>query len=67
MTTTTGKRDMALRDALKEAALAGLIALIIFGPMVGVVLNGYRFDFHGLRLAVMVLTVVVGRLLLSLF
>ncbi|WP_376744537.1 high-affinity branched-chain amino acid ABC transporter permease LivM [Sodalis praecaptivus] len=58
---------MALRDALKEAALAGLIALIIFGPMVGVVLNGYRFDFHGLRLAVMVLTVVVGRLLLSLF
>ena len=50
-----------------DAVLAGLIALIIFGPMVGVVLDGYSFNFHALRLAWVILAVMAGRALASLF
>jgi branched-chain amino acid transport system permease protein len=50
-----------------DAVLAGLIALIIFGPMVGVVLDGYSFNFHGTRLVWIILAVMVGRGMMSLF
>jgi len=56
-----------IRQCAIDAVLAGLIALIIFGPMVGVVLNGYSFDFQPVRLAWVVLVVMVGRALVSLF
>ncbi len=56
-----------IRQSITEAILAGLIALIVFGPMVGVVLNGYSFDFHALRLVWIILTVMAGRLLIGLF
>jgi len=56
-----------LKPCLLDAILAGLIALIIFGPIVGVVLDGYSFDFHALRLVWIIAVVMAGRFLLSLF
>ncbi|KEP73306.1 branched-chain amino acid ABC transporter permease, partial [Microbacterium sp. SUBG005] len=44
-----------------------MIALIIFGPIAGVILDGYSFTFDGQRLAWIVGTVMVGRFLLSAF
>jgi branched-chain amino acid transport system permease protein len=41
--------------------------LIIFGPIAGVVLDGYSFNFAGQRLAWMVGIVMLGRFLLSAF
>lgn len=33
----------AIQNALIDSVLAGLCALIVFGPIVGVVLKGYGF------------------------
>jgi hypothetical protein len=35
-----------VKRSLLDAVLAGLIALIVFGPIVGIVLNGYSFNFR---------------------
>ena len=56
-----------LRHALLDSVFAGLIALVVFGPIVGVVLDGYRFNLEPTRVAWLVGTVMLGRLLLSLF
>ncbi|WP_459176575.1 high-affinity branched-chain amino acid ABC transporter permease LivM [Ewingella americana] len=56
-----------LKPCLLDAILAGLIALIIFGPIVGVVLDGYSFNFHTQRLVWIIAAVMAGRFLLSLF
>ncbi len=66
MSQTTARNAIDLRQSLLDTVLAGLIALIVFGPVAGVVLDGYSFDFHASRLAGMVATVMGGRLLLSL-
>ncbi|MFZ6047354.1 high-affinity branched-chain amino acid ABC transporter permease LivM [Pseudomonas sp. CR3202] len=42
------------------------MALIVFGPVVGVVLDGYGFNLHPMRVAVMTAIVMVGRLLFGL-
>lgn len=59
--------DFSLKRCLLDSLLAGMIALIIFGPIVGVVLDGYSFNFEGRRLGWIVATVVLGRFLLSAF
>lgn len=56
-----------LRHTLRETVLAGFIALIVFGPIVGIVLDGYQFQLEPLRVALLVATVMAGRLLFSLF
>ncbi len=56
-----------VRQCAIDAVLAGLIGLVIFGPMVGVVLDGYSFNFQPSRLAWTILAVMVGRGLVSLF
>ena len=33
-----------IKRSLIDAILAGLISLIVFGPIVGVVLDGYSFN-----------------------
>lgn len=58
---------MDIKQCLLDAVFAGLIALIVFGPIVGVVLDGYSFNFQPERLIAIILAVMVGRLLLSLF
>ncbi|CAI2522071.1 high-affinity branched-chain amino acid ABC transporter permease LivM [Serratia liquefaciens] len=56
-----------IKCSLLDAVLAGLIALIVFGPIVGIVLNGYSFNFEPHRLVWIIAVVMAGRLLLSLF
>ncbi|MBB1583921.1 high-affinity branched-chain amino acid ABC transporter permease LivM [Serratia sp. OS31] len=56
-----------IKRSLLDAVLAGLIALIVFGPIVGIVLNGYSFNFEPHRLVWIIAVVMAGRLLLSLF
>ncbi|HEY0208589.1 high-affinity branched-chain amino acid ABC transporter permease LivM [Acerihabitans sp.] len=56
-----------IRQCLLDAILAGFIALIVFGPVVGVVLDGYSFNFHAPRLLWIILAVMAGRFALSLF
>ena len=57
----------SLKRCILDAIFSGLIALIIFGPIAGVVLDGYSFTFDGQRLAWMVGIVMAGRFLLSAF
>ena len=56
-----------LRQALLDTLLAGAIALVVFGPIVGIVLDGYSFTLAPQRVALLVAAVMAGRLLLSLF
>ncbi|MCY1424963.1 urea ABC transporter, permease protein UrtC [compost metagenome] len=56
-----------MKKILLDTVLAGLIALIVFGPIVGIVLDGYSFNLHGDRLVWIIGAVMGGRFLLSLF
>lgn len=56
-----------IKKTLIDTILAGLLALIVFGPVVGVVLQGYEFNLEGARVAYMVGAVMIGRFFLSIF
>ncbi|HEN8800684.1 high-affinity branched-chain amino acid ABC transporter permease LivM [Pseudomonas sp. CM27] len=56
-----------LKRSLLETIVAGLLALIVFGPVVGVVLDGYTFNAEPRRVAWLVGGVMLGRFLLSLY
>jgi branched-chain amino acid transport system permease protein len=60
-------KSIDIKKSLVDAILAGLISLIVFGPVVGVVLDGYSYNLQPTRVAWMVGIVMVGRFLLSLF
>ncbi|HYQ38332.1 MAG TPA: high-affinity branched-chain amino acid ABC transporter permease LivM [Pseudomonas sp.] len=60
-------RLATLRHVLLDSLLAGLLALVLFGPIVGVVLDGYGFNLQPARVAVLVGAVMLGRLALGLF
>jgi branched-chain amino acid transport system permease protein len=60
-------KPIDIKKSLVDAILAGLISLIVFGPVVGVVLDGYSYNLQPTRVAWMVGIVMVGRFLLSLF
>ena len=55
----------SLKRCILDAIFSGLVALIIFGPIVGVVLDGYGFNFEGQRLIWIIAVVMVGRFALS--
>ena len=57
----------SLKRCILDSVFSGLVALIIFGPIAGVVLDGYSFNFAGQRLAWMIAIVMLGRFLLSIF
>ena len=59
--------SLDLRKVLIDTFTAGLLALILFGPVVGVVLQGYDFTLQPVRVAWMVGVVMAGRCALSLF
>ena len=69
MTSQTAVVDhgFSFKRCLLDAIFAGLVALIIFGPVVGVVLDGYSFNFHSQRLVWIIAAVMAGRFLLSAF
>ncbi|EIK96472.1 branched amino acid ABC transporter permease [Pseudomonas sp. M47T1] len=60
-------KPIDIKQSLIDAVIAGLLALIVFGPIVGVVLQGYSFNLQPTRVAWLVLAVVIGRFLISLF
>ncbi|MEB0046457.1 MULTISPECIES: high-affinity branched-chain amino acid ABC transporter permease LivM [unclassified Pseudomonas] len=64
---STTKKTIDIKRSLVDAILAGLIALIVFGPIVGIVLDGYSFNLQPTRVAWLVAIVMVGRFALSLF
>ena len=56
-----------VRQSLLDTVMAGLVALVVFGPIVGVVLDGYSFHLSAARVGLLIAIVMAGRLLLSLF
>ena len=50
-----------IKSALIDSVLAGLCALIVFGPIVGVVLKGYGFTLAPARVAILVAVVADWR------
>ena len=65
MSRTTTSLDF--KQTLLDTLLAGLLALIVFGPIVGVLLDGYAFRLQPERIALLVGAVMLGRLCLSLY
>ncbi|MCP1441935.1 branched-chain amino acid transport system permease protein [Pseudomonas sp. GGS8] len=63
----TNKNTIDVKKSLVDTVLAGLVALIVFGPIVGVVLEGYSYNLQPTRVAWMVGAVMIGRFVLSLF
>lgn len=64
---TSARQATTFKKCLIESVVAGLLALIVFGPIVGIVLDGYGFDLHPTRVAWLVGIVVIGRFVLSVF
>ena len=64
---STTKKTIDVKRSLVDAILAGLVALIVFGPIVGIVLDGYGFNLQPTRVAWIVAIVMAGRFALSLF
>ncbi|MGP0013510.1 DUF3382 domain-containing protein, partial [Pseudomonas sp.] len=63
---STTQKSLDIKKSLVDAILAGLVALIVFGPIVGVVLEGYSFNLQPTRVAWLVAIVMLGRFFLSL-
>ncbi|SEI25252.1 high-affinity branched-chain amino acid ABC transporter permease LivM [Pseudomonas asplenii] len=61
------EKSLDIKKSLVDAILAGLVALIVFGPIVGVVLEGYSFNLQPTRVAWLVAIVMLGRFALSLY
>ena len=60
-------KPIDVKKSVVDSILAGLISLIVFGPIVGVVLDGYSFNLQPARVGWLVAIVMVGRFVLSLF
>jgi branched-chain amino acid transport system permease protein len=56
-----------IKQSLVDTVIAGLMALIVFGPIVGVLLDGYDFNLQTGNVAGLVGVVMVGRFAVSLF
>jgi branched-chain amino acid transport system permease protein len=59
--------NIDVKKTLVDAAIAGLLALVVFGPIVGIVLDGYTFNLQPSRVLLLVAIVCVGRIALSIF
>ena len=60
-------KPIDVKKSVVDSILAGLISLIVFGPIVGVVLDGYSFNLQPARVGWLVAIVMIGRFALSLF
>ena len=65
MSSAITSKSIDIKKSLLDAVLAGLLALIVFGPIVGVVLDGYSFNLEFGRVAWMTGIVMGGRFLHS--
>lgn len=66
MTDAALKPGIDIKKCLLDTVLAGLCALVVFGPIVGVVLRGYSYTLSPDRVALLVAAVMAGRFILSL-
>ncbi|MBB3324917.1 MULTISPECIES: high-affinity branched-chain amino acid ABC transporter permease LivM [unclassified Atlantibacter] len=66
MTDAALKPGIDIKKCLLDTVLAGLCALVVFGPIVGVVLRGYSYTLSPDRVALLVAAVMAGRFVLSL-
>ncbi|BBP85731.1 branched-chain amino acid ABC transporter permease [Pseudomonas sp. Pc102] len=67
MSSAISGKPIDIKKSLVDTVLAGLLALIVFGPIVGVVLDGYSFNLEFGRVGWMIGIVMLGRFLLSLY
>ncbi|NWL80652.1 branched-chain amino acid ABC transporter permease [Pseudomonas taiwanensis] len=67
MTSAIARKPLDFKKSLIDAVIAGLLALIVFGPIMGVVLDGYGFNLEFKRVGVMMAIVMLGRFFLSLY
>ena len=65
MTSAIARKPLDIKKSLIDALVAGLLALIVFGPIMGVVLDGYSFNLEFKRVGVMMAVVMLGRFLRS--
>lgn len=63
---TTARQPMDIKHALKDSIVAALVALAIFAPLVGILLDGYEFQTRPRPVLFMVMVVFVGRFLAGL-
>ena len=63
----SNETSIDLKQCVVDAVLSGLIALVVFGPIVGVVPDGYGFNLHYERVGWIIAIVMAGRFLLSLY
>ncbi|MDH2431912.1 high-affinity branched-chain amino acid ABC transporter permease LivM [Pokkaliibacter sp. MBI-7] len=56
-----------IKKSVIDTLLAGLLSLIVFGPVIGILLDGYDFTTRPSLLLTMVGIVMVGRFAISLF
>ncbi|WP_271409434.1 high-affinity branched-chain amino acid ABC transporter permease LivM [Pseudomonas sp. Q1-7] len=67
MTSAIARKPLDFKKSLVDAVVAGLLALIVFGPIMGVVLDGYSFNLEFKRVGIMIVVVMLGRFFLSLY
>lgn len=71
MTNTTAKPSINILHSLKDASIAGIITMIVLGPITNIVLDQYDFNFLPWRQPIIVngiylgILVALGRLLIS--
>ncbi|MGO3344290.1 MAG: high-affinity branched-chain amino acid ABC transporter permease LivM [Marinomonas sp.] len=56
---------MSYKQCVIDAVVAALMALVVFGPIMGIILDGYTFDIDFQRVSWIVAMVFVGRLFMS--
>ncbi|WP_425642573.1 high-affinity branched-chain amino acid ABC transporter permease LivM [Marinomonas gallaica] len=56
-----------IASSIKDTIIAGLLALIVFGPVVGILLDGYGFETRFDDVAWIVAIVMAGRFAISVF
>jgi branched-chain amino acid transport system permease protein len=59
-------QNVSLRKSLLEAAAAGLLAFVLFGPITGLLLNGYKLQPALQRPLIIAAIVALGRFIASL-
>ena len=51
-------KPIDIKKSVVDTVLAGLISLVVFGPIVGVVLDGYSFNLEPARVALLVVILI---------
>ena len=60
-------RDMDSKGLLLDVLITGCLAMIVFGPVLGIILEGYDFRAEPARPVIMTLLVMAGRLVFGLW